>query len=1024
MSIANKQKGQALLLVLTILGVVSVVGFTFLYMVRVQIRGANSYLARLQSRYLAEAGINHAKEILEFDKTEVALDSYDDIWRTAFAGTDVDLDNDGLPDSKWFYVQDDEDNDVGRYAVLVSDEAGKININSAGLYNDVGLTQGYSTFEVSLANLFDNFSISEIFDYRYGTDNKPGVANVDDNNNNYSLENDSLDNDADGIVDEANEGVDEPQEFNIDAPAGDDRPFVVIEELKNLNSISSDQLEEIRQFITVSSKDQEVAGDGSLRQNINFIKADNLIKIMLSRGIGDCWQKAANIVDSLDTNSARTTVFKHYNLIESSGAQTTGDWVWVNNRHECSIPAGQGTWTWSNLSFGDGEYYCFIYGNDDNAIGDVTIGGDLQEGMDNADAFVVGENNKVAIKNGSLSISIQNNEGFGQTCYFSRIELIPEDRGTSQALSQKEINGVEAVRINELMIRPKVEIYATAASSPGGLWSWQNGVYVNSSPDSGQEGEGTWTFDGIPNGNYYMRLIGQGGQFIGDVDYSGRTQESMRHADSYTAFNTVGVTNNKLILRIQNNFSDKNCYFKGIVLSQQPDAEYLELINISNSAIDLGGWILETTGQESATTFIPQGTTIGPYGYLVLCVDRSDEAQGISGNGISFSGTWGNQTAVQLDFFRVLDRDFDFLNDTPVAGENFLILKDANAKVVDKVEYLQNQISDYYALERDDPTSQEDSNGNSEFDGWYKTMDLSGGTPGRGNDNIGMQKDEFSNHDISEVSVRNSPVSNILNLTSVPSGSSWQNFASLDISLIVDALVVYGIALYPKGNNVSGWNQIFAGSEAYYSSTLGEEGIWQWQKLNNGNYFLTIKGETDEAVTVSYKKADDSWQLLAQEVIPNEEGLAYGGIIDIGGDDPMSTADNTLEIKLSNASNSTTAHFYYLRLDPFASVYGRININTAPKEVLSSLPYVNSLEADMIINDRPFGNKNGVYKGIGDLFLSNIFTNDPERASKLGTLSNLITVRSHVFEIISRAQVLEQEKVIATQEIKTIIERQ
>ncbi|NQU19020.1 hypothetical protein HQ550_02575, partial [bacterium] len=85
MILFNKKSGQAILLVITILGAVSVIGLSFLYMNRVQLRGAITYMARLQTRYLAEAGINRAKAILKFDKQMNDIDSYDELWRTAFS---------------------------------------------------------------------------------------------------------------------------------------------------------------------------------------------------------------------------------------------------------------------------------------------------------------------------------------------------------------------------------------------------------------------------------------------------------------------------------------------------------------------------------------------------------------------------------------------------------------------------------------------------------------------------------------------------------------------------------------------------------------------------------------------------------------------------------------------------------------------------------------------------------------------------------------------------------------------------
>ncbi|MDD5005094.1 MAG: type II secretion system protein GspK [Candidatus Omnitrophica bacterium] len=1025
MKIRNRKNGQAIILVLSILGIVSLIGFSFLSMSQMELKGATSYLARLQTKYLAEAGINYAKEVLTFDKEANNVDSYDELWNITFAGTDVDLSGDGSPDSKWFYVKDSQGNDIGRYAILVRDEAGKVNVNG----DEAVLSKFFSS-----SGFGGETTVRKIIDYRYGEDKKPGAANTDDNGNNSSLERDLLDNDGDGSVDENNEGIDESEEFNVENPKGDDRPFVVIDELKKLKFLSSEDFKNTEKFLTVSSKDQEKNTEGGMRQNINYMKAEDILKIMLERGVSEPWQKSVNIVDSLDINFARATIYKHYNLLQTRPGQVIGSWAWNNSYYQCDIPGSQGSWSWNNLKFPDGEYYCYIYGLEDEPIGDVEIQGIVQQHMHSGDAFIKSEGRKVTIQGGSFSLSIQNNEEFGKMCYFARIELIPEDINSGSALLSKEIHGVEPIRINELMVAPKIARTTTSSNVPGGAWVWHGSLFINSDSESGTVGEGTWVFVNIPNGYYYLRLFGQEGKFIGDVEVNGRTQVSMRDGDYFTETKSVQVTSNQLVIRIQNNLKDKTCYFKSIVLSQQPDTEYVELVNISKNTVDLSGWSLETTGQEAAAAFIPQGTTIAPYDYLVLCVDKDDRADGIDSNNISFLNAWEVQKSVQLDFFKVLDKDFDFLKDVPVQGENYVMLKDVKGSIVDKAEYLSSQVVDYSSLERGDPTEQSDSNDDSEFDRWFLTSDLSGGTPGRVNNNASYIIDGFHNHNINEVWVRNSPALNISDLAYAPKGYTWKRFEFLegkelelklsDLSLLVDSLTVTGLFLSPQEHRVSGWSQTYGEKEGFYSNTFGEEGIWRWQNLENGEYFLTISGEFEEAVTVSYKKADGSWQMLAQGIIPNEEGLVYCGIIGIGENSLDGTADNTLEIQLANASQTNTAHFYYLRLDPLQYIIGRININTAPQQVLLSLPSIDEQAASVIINNRPFGNKDLLGRGIGDLFLTDIFGSSADKIDKLGSLSNYITVHSNIFEIIARAQVLEQERVVASQDIKTIIERE
>jgi hypothetical protein len=154
----------------------------------------------------------------------------------------------------------------------IEDEAGKMNLNAFGNlsrwdyqthYTDGdagsidpalnlwhGANHRLSSFEISFEEFFysmrgtlwpgESDGVARIRSanlaraiclYRYGPDGKPGQAGVDDNNNNALLTQDGWDNDGNGTVDEADEGVDEPYEYNPFALAGDDRRFYSIEEV-------------------------------------------------------------------------------------------------------------------------------------------------------------------------------------------------------------------------------------------------------------------------------------------------------------------------------------------------------------------------------------------------------------------------------------------------------------------------------------------------------------------------------------------------------------------------------------------------------------------------------------------------------------------------------------------------------------------------------------------------------------------------------------------------------------------------
>ena len=148
------------------------------------------------------------------------------------------------------------------------------------------------------------------------------------------------------------------------------------------------------------------------------------------------------------------------------------------------------------------------------------------------------------------------------------------------------------------------------------------------------------------------------------------------------------------------------------------------------------------------------------------------------------------------------------------------------------------------------------------------------------------------------------------------------------------------------------------------------------------------------------------------------------GRIEIGGENSSSLPAHKIELRIKNVSQSNLAHFDYIRLSPLPYVAGKININTAPGEVLEALPNIDEPCAQRIINGRPFGNKEGKARGIGDILDGDILgSTDTEKLAKFGAISNLITVRSDIYQITATAQALRKGKVMAEKRIRTVIER-
>ncbi len=148
------------------------------------------------------------------------------------------------------------------------------------------------------------------------------------------------------------------------------------------------------------------------------------------------------------------------------------------------------------------------------------------------------------------------------------------------------------------------------------------------------------------------------------------------------------------------------------------------------------------------------------------------------------------------------------------------------------------------------------------------------------------------------------------------------------------------------------------------------------------------------------------------------------GSIEIGTGSGISTPAGILELKIRNASKTGGAHFDFIRLDPLNSIDGRININTASKNVLSAMPGIDEGIAERIISNRVFGDKNGLRLGIGDLIVSDALGPDEaEKKTRFKQVANLITVHSDIYRIIVTGQVLDEGRVLAEKKIWVEFER-
>jgi len=1038
MIIKEDNKGIALILVVSVLAVAGIMAVSFAFTMRLELKAASNYLESTRASYLSQAGINYAQQILKEDEREI--DSFDDKWHTIFTGSDVDNDGDGQPDSRWINVQNEEGDTIGRYAVLVRDEASFIDINLAYKHNHspLKITEGWAPYELDLGAFINSLGLKDpekiyddIISFRYGPDGQPGDMGVDDNQNQRILDSDGIDNNANGIIDEAGEGIDEPMEYGPFNLKGDDRAFETPFEISKIKTISKHELQKLYPYITTYSVDRNTDVEGRFKSNINSMDAHDLMVLLEDAGVRDPFQKAVNIIDACDADFSQSVIPKLYNRLSAINRGDMGDWIWKGNCYQSDVKDGEFfTMTWMNLP--EGEYYIGVFGVKDELVGDVTVNNMTQGSVKHGEVLRIGA---VSFDNKILNLSVKNSSG--SVCYFSYIELYP--RLGQENFSSSEIRGVEGIRINEIMVRPIISRSAFSGQAPGGDWEWGNGLYQNNEPNGGKSGEGEWTWKDIPDGKYYVRLFaGVSDQEIGDVEIGGSRSKAVMDAELFGGGKVIAVSGGKLTIRIQNNRETGPVYFKSIELGHGPDGEYVELINLTSKEVNLSGWTLEGPSKEGWPATIPLGTTVGPHEHLALCVDKDDAQSGINSNGISFVSIWGKEKSAALHFLRAITPNSDLLSDSSFIGGNIITLKDSMGHIVDKQEYFTGGVPENKSIEKSDPSYVMDSNNNGIPDNWYASTAKKGGTPGLPNDNDGMREkigEEIIEHYDTEVNVKGSNFSSIGEIAFVSIGTEpWKVIPAEDVAKIADRLTVSGIRLEAENNILKdpegNWKTVQRAAPFTDWCESGKKdsiGAWKWEAkdgLKNGYYKLKIFGEEGEAIALSLHLADDTWTAFTPGLTPGpDKGVTFGSI-EIGTGSAGSTPKDKLEIKVKNSSDTGAAHFDFIRLDPENNFYGRINVNTAPPIVLSALPGIDEAIANNIINNRVYGNKNGLKLGIGDMIATSALgSSDTDKKNRFKQISNLVTIHSDCYRIIVTGQAMEKGKVTAEKKTWVVFER-
>lgn len=1007
-------RGQAIFLVLGILTILFIVGVTMFYFTQRERAAAVRFVESVRSQYAAEAGVVYARNILRQDKKQNAVDGFNDRQFTFFKGEDHDVDKDGTNESRRLTLRDANNGEFARVAVLVSDEAGKVNINTAG--TGVAAGNGVNLYEVNLSDTLSAIGLpaqlaGEIISYRLGPNGLPGDAGVDDNGNNYLFENNGWDDDSDGVVDEKGEGVDEMQECDPFYIYGDDRVWGIPEGVSRIESdpLVSD-LDKALRYITSYSRDYEVGLNGSRRLSLRGARAQDVLEAFLSSGVTNAYKSAADFVDAFDPDLSQSYIDKYYFKAPPSGLVNPGGWVSAGGSYMAQAGSAEGVFRWQNLPLADGEYYCSLYGNPSSVyIGDVVYpDGKVDADLRHMAALI----KKVMVSGGSFELTIRPNKE--KISYLSTAELSLTQ--SKQGLSRAKIAGREAIVINEIMPKLSVEASVSANDAPGGDWIFEGDYFKNAVHEGGKTGEGKWVFEEIRQGHYYLQLLGLASSLVGDVSCGGANAAGVISGDYLPEPIYVGG-DGELNVYIQNNSTSQTAYFKGIMLTQQPDAEYIELLNLSGKEVDLSNFVIEVYDNKGQFAVgypaeIPSNTAIGSYEYLVLAVDAKDTSpEGLKNNGLSFKSVWGSE-ATGLEFDKTVNAGYDLIPD----GGGSIMLKTPEGSAVDSVEYA--SAVNFVALERSDPTADYDSDADGNFDGWFNCLDKKGGTPGTENDNSDMYDIDPGTgkpykHSIDEVGVFNRYIYNIADFVNLSSGSRWQKRTVYDLAKIADKFSANSLNLALAGNFVEGdWR---LKSDMFIPNQTGSRGLWRWDKVPAGTFDLRVIGEEQghpNFIKVGIRIGEEG-EFISSSSLLIENGQAYYGKIAI-------PAVTSLEMEITDNSSELMG-FNYLVIEPSYEIEGRININTAPVEVLGALSLSSSAIDNILIN-RPFGEEDARKLGTGELLISDTLgVSDEERLEGFRQISNLITVKSDMYKIISVGEGLKEGKESGISQVVTAV---
>ncbi len=323
--------GIALVAVLAILVVLAIMAASFTVSMNIENKQSSVQIKSQQLDMLIHSGLEQAKAIITVEELDaVKMNKVPDI-ANYFTKNSFDS-SDNSVYSKWFFVKDETGEISGRYRIRIEDEAAKVNINKAFLLKKSKGT-GWDTGEIALPRALGVLgkSARKLIEFRYGKNNLPG-GRGDDDQNNLILMADGIDNNANGIIDEDDEGINDPKEYSAEKPKGDDTKFSSMTEMINILTgnkhispkLRHEMLKEIPRRATIYSIDKP--GSPTLPQNmpsdVNSITARECRKLLIKANAKSPFepnsskqqQLTVNIVDYRDENHVLSTLGSTYGV--------------------------------------------------------------------------------------------------------------------------------------------------------------------------------------------------------------------------------------------------------------------------------------------------------------------------------------------------------------------------------------------------------------------------------------------------------------------------------------------------------------------------------------------------------------------------------------------------------------------------------------------------------------------------------------------------------------------------------------